>query len=91
MTNITNEILNETKKDKSFLNELVLSLLYKIKLIKEEITNAIYAIELSKMNIVSSNILSKTEINVIMDKIDKNKINVPFRNIRIRRCKNFYE
>lgn len=81
LTNVTNEILNVIRKDKTFENELVLSLLYKTKLIKEEIMNSIYAIELGKENIVSSNILSKSEIDIIMTNLNKNKVNVLFKNI----------
>lgn len=79
ITNVTNEILNYIKKDKSFERELTLSFQYKIKLIKEELLNTIYAIELSKSNTVSSNILSKTEISLILDKF--NKDNIPYINV----------
>lgn len=79
LTNVTNEILNMIRRDRSFEIELVLSLQYKLKLIKEEITNTIYAIELAKSNTISSNILSKAEINIVLESM--NKDNIPYNNV----------
>lgn len=79
LTNVTNEIINMIRKDKSFEIELVLGLQYKLKLVKEEIINTIYAIELAKSNTISSNILSKTEVKLLLDNIDKD--NIPYSNV----------
>lgn len=79
LTNVTNDIINTIKKDSTIEYQFNAILLFKIKLIKEELTNIIYAIELAKENIVNSNIMSKNEINIILDKMDKEII--PYTNI----------
>lgn len=71
ITEVANKIF-ELAKDGSMLNaHLVLSMQYKLKLIKEELINIGYAIHWAKSGIVNSRMLSKTEIKLATEILDK--------------------
>lgn len=76
ITQITNEIKNSLKNDNIVKNKFVLSLQYKMKLIKEELTNIEYAIHWAKIGTINSFILSSAEVALAVDSIDKG--NLPY-------------
>lgn len=79
ITNVTDEILNMLKKDKIFENTLALSTEYKIRIVKEELLNVVESIRLAKSNVVNSNILSREEVETIIENFDTD--DMPYRNV----------
>lgn len=76
ITTITNDIINAIKKDNSLTDQLALNIQFKLKLIKEELVNIGYAIHWAKSGIVNSIMLSKSEIKLATDTLDKE--NLPY-------------
>lgn len=74
LTKITNEIENSLRKESSVKNNFILSLKYKLKIIKEELINIEYAIHWAKAGIVNSLILSTTEVKLAVENIEKGKL-----------------
>jgi hypothetical protein len=71
ITSLTNQIIEKLRTEKDFSNSLIFKLQYKLKLIKEEITNIKYAVHWAKLGIINSLLLSKSEIKFITDILDK--------------------
>ncbi|CAD7078641.1 unnamed protein product [Hermetia illucens] len=67
------------KKDKIFENILALSTEYKIRIVKEELLNVVESIRLAKSNVVNSNILSREEVETIIENFDTD--DMPYRNV----------
>lgn len=64
ITKIQNEIQNLLKDNNKINNEIITDLKYKIKIVKEELENIIYAIHWAKLGTINSFILSKNEIDL---------------------------
>ncbi len=79
LINITNKLTKAIEEDKKMEYDLVLTIKFKLEIIKEELINTAYAIHWAKANIVNSFILSDKEMN-ITKKIIENE-NIPFFNI----------
>lgn len=76
ITKMANEITNAIKKDNRFSDHLALDIQAKLNLIKEELVNIGYAIHWAKLGIVNSMLLSKSEIKLATDALDKD--NLPY-------------
>lgn len=76
ITKITNEIEAMLKENKYINKEIVSEVQYKLKIVKEELQNISLAIHWAKLGIVNSLILSKEEINLAINTL--NKENIPF-------------
>lgn len=76
LSSVTNEILKLLRKDNKLSDQIVFNIHYKLKIIKEDLTNIRYAIHWAKSGIINSMILSKTEIKVTTDTLDKE--NLPY-------------
>ena len=74
LTDITNKILQTIKKDDNFNDRIALSIQYKLKLIKEELINIRYAIHWAKSGIISSMILTKSEVKLATDILENEKL-----------------
>lgn len=71
LTKISNDIINELRGDNVVKSNYILSIQYKIKLIKEEIVNIEYATHWAKVGTINSLILSNAEVKLAVDKIEK--------------------
>jgi hypothetical protein len=76
ITNITNKILSLIQKENRFSDQIAYQLQYRLKLIKEELINIRYAIHWAKLGIINSLILSKKEIKITLETLDKE--NIPY-------------
>lgn len=79
LTVITNELSNFIKRDNRINNEVVLSIQYRLRLVKEELTNIKFAIQWAKNAIINSMLLSKSEVKIIIDTFQKE--NLPFNTV----------
>ena len=79
ITKITNEIQKLFKEDKNFNNEIIFTVQSRLNLIKEELTNINHAIHWAKLGIINSLVLSKQEIKIAVETLDKE--NLPFSTI----------
>ncbi|XP_067631741.1 uncharacterized protein [Eurosta solidaginis] len=78
ITIMTNSILNAISKDNSIIDEIVVDLQSKIRLIKDELINIKYAIQWAKGNILNTVILNKQEVKVALEKLKAEEM--PFNN-----------
>lgn len=79
ISNITNNLIEIAKINQIPKNELILDVKYKLDIIKEELLNIEYALLWAKNKIVNSFILSNTEIKIVKERFENNKI--PFINL----------
>ena len=79
ITKIQNEIQELLKEDNKVNFEIISNVQYKIKLIKEELENINYAIHWTKFGVIKSFILSKNEIELATNIL--NKQNLPYTTI----------
>lgn len=70
ITNVVNQLSNFIQNDKNYENELISSLQYKIKLIKEDLTNIKYAIHWAKNGVINTMMLTTDEINLATKTLD---------------------
>lgn len=70
ITNVINQIQNFIQTDKNYENDFITSLQYKIKLIKEDLTNIKYAIHWAKNGIVNTMMLTSDEIKLATNTLD---------------------
>lgn len=70
ITNITNQILENIKNRSIIDNQSVTQIQYKLKLIKEEITNIKYAVHWAKLGIINPILLSQDEIKILTNILD---------------------
>lgn len=74
ITTITNKIIKLAKNDNESKQEFINSIQYKLKLIKEELLNINLAISFAKSGIINTMMLSKKEIKLATDILDKEKL-----------------
>ncbi len=79
LTHITNIILSEVKANDAIKLELERNIERKLNYIKEDLKNVDYSIQWAKAKIVNSFILSNEEINVIKEKLERQKM--PYINV----------
>lgn len=72
ITRITNEIQKLLKDDNKLNNELLLKVQYRLKLMKEELRDVNYAIQWAKVGVINPILLSKSEIKIATEILDKN-------------------
>ncbi|XP_050339500.1 uncharacterized protein LOC126765866 [Bactrocera neohumeralis] len=78
ISNVMNLISNSIRKDDSIINEIVIDLQSKIRLIKEELVNIKYAIQWAKTNVLNTLLLNKEEIKTALEKLREEQM--PFNN-----------
>lgn len=78
LTKLTKTISNYITKEEKFNNNLINEIQYKFNTIKEELKNIIYAIHWAKLGIINSLILSKDEVQLAIDTLQKEHL--PFIN-----------
>lgn len=79
ITKITNQLENFLKKDATLNDEIALNIQYRLRLIKEELLNIKYAIQLARIGIINSILLNKYEMKLAIETLNKEKI--PFTTI----------
>lgn len=73
VTRIMNHIKNFVETNEKYKDELVLSLQYKLKLIKEELTNINYAVHWAKNGIINTLLISHKENELVTNIFDNEK------------------
>lgn len=76
ITKMANMITNAIHKENHLTDQLALNIQYKLRLMKEEITNIKYAIHWAKAGVINSLILSDSEIRLAIQAIEKD--NLPY-------------
>lgn len=79
ITRLANDIKNSINRENLVTDQLISSIQYKLRLIKEEIVNIKYAVHWAKAGIINSFVLSDKEIKVATEILDKE--NLPFATI----------
>lgn len=87
LTNVTNEVMNLLRSNTVLKNQYTLDLKYKLDVIKEELTNIEYALLWAKNDVVSSFILSNSELKIVKERFEES--NIPF--INLEEALNFSE
>lgn len=78
LTRISASISNAIKKDKNVIEDTLINLQNKIRLIKEDLINIKYAIQWAKYDILNSLLLNKNEIEIALNKLESEEM--PFNN-----------
>lgn len=77
ITNVTNRIQQLLRQDTQVTNNIILEIQFKLHLIKEELRNINHAIHWAKLGVVNSLILSKKEIEISTNVLDKEMFTYP--------------
>lgn len=76
ITKIVNQIQYLAQNNQKYGNEFLESIQYKVKLLKEDLTNVNYAIHWAKSNVVNSMMLTSKEISLAIKNLDEE--NLPY-------------
>lgn len=74
LTDIINNFSNTLRKDNNFVNEVVINLQNRVRLIKEQLININHAIQWAKNGIINPLILNRLELKMALEKLEEERM-----------------